>query len=186
MFFAPFSGKARPIGGRQRGDAVFARRPAANKPRADMVESPVHGRLHGPTHREPPMKFIVRSFFKILRIVLGPFMLLRERLTRPAGLVRAPELQQAVDRQCQSLTLYQFSTCPFCIKVRQEMRRLSLPIERRDAQNDLKNRDDLMQGSGATKVPCLRITDETGQSRWLNDSSAIVAYLRGRFAPATV
>jgi glutaredoxin len=186
MFFASFSGKARPIGGRQRGDAVFARRPAANKPGADMVESPVHGKVHGPTYRDHPMKLIVRRFFKILRIILGPFMLLRERLTQPTGLVRAPELQQAVDQQCQSLALYQFNTCPFCIKVRQEMRRLSLPIERRDAQNNLKNRADLMQGSGATKVPCLRISDETGQSRWLNDSGAIVAYLRERFEPATV
>ena len=130
------------------------------------------------------MKFILRNFFKALRIVLGPFMLLRERLTRPAGLVRTPAQQQAVDAQCQSLALYQFSTCPFCIKVRQEMRRLSLPIERRDAQKDLKNRADLMQGSGATKVPCLRITDEAGQTQWLSDSGAIITYLRGRFAPA--
>ena len=130
------------------------------------------------------MKFILRSFFKTLRIVLGPFMLLRERLTRPAGLVRAPAQQQAVDQQCQSLALYQFTTCPFCIKVRQEMRRLSLPIERRDAQKDPTNRDALMQGSGASKVPCLKITDAAGQSRWLNDSGAIIAYLRGRFSPA--
>ena len=130
------------------------------------------------------MKTIVRSFFKTLRIVLGPFMLLRERLTRPAGLVRTQATQQVVDLQCQGLALYQFSTCPFCIKVRQEMRRLSLPIERRDAQKDLKNRGDLMQGSGATKVPCLKITETDGQSRWLNDSGAIIAYLRGRFAPA--
>ncbi len=130
------------------------------------------------------MKFILRNFFKALRIVLGPFMLLRERLTRPAGLVRTPAQQQAVDAQCQSLALYQFTTCPFCIKVRQEMRRLSLPIERRDAQKDLKNRNDLLQGSGATKVPCLKITDEAGQSQWLSDSGAIITYLRGRFAPA--
>ena len=130
------------------------------------------------------MKIIVRSFFKTLRIVLGPVMLLLERLTRPAGLVRAPALQQAVDLQCQNLALYQFTTCPFCIKVRQEMRRLSLPIERRDAQKDLKNRDELMLGSGATKVPCLKITDAAGQSRWLNDSGAIIMYLQGRFAPS--
>lgn len=148
-----------------------------------MVESPVHGQVHGPTYRDQPMKFIVRSFFKILRIVLGPFMLLRERLTRPAGLVRPSDLQQAVDLQCKSLTLYQFTTCPFCIKVRQEMRRLSLPIERRDAQKDLENRNDLLKGSGATKVPCLKITDATGQSRWLNDSGAIITYLQGRFTP---
>ncbi len=130
------------------------------------------------------MKHIIRSFFKILRIVLGPFMLLRERLTRPAGLVRTPAQQQAVDQQCRNLTLYQFTTCPFCIKVRQEMRRLSLPIERRDAQKDMHHRAALEQGGGSVKVPCLKITDATGQSQWLYDSGAIITYLRGRFAPA--
>ena len=28
------------------------------------------------------MKFVIRSFFKTLRLVLGPVVLLRERLTR--------------------------------------------------------------------------------------------------------
>jgi glutaredoxin len=129
------------------------------------------------------MKIIIRTFFKTLRAVLGPVMLLRERLTRPAGLVRTPAAQRAVDAQCQSLALYQFTTCPFCIKVRQEMRRLSLPIERRDAQKDLNHRTALSQGGGAIKVPCLQITDTAGQTQWLYDSNAIVAYLQGRFAP---
>jgi glutaredoxin len=128
------------------------------------------------------MKFIIRSFFRTLRIVLGPFMQLWEFVTRPKGVVRAPELQQAVNQQCQSLALYQFTTCPFCIKVRQEMRRLSLPIERRDAQHDLKNRDALLQGAGTVKVPCLKITEADGQTRWLFESGAIISYLQGRFA----
>jgi glutathione S-transferase len=98
---------------------------------------------------------------------------------------RAATAQDAVDQQCQSLALYQFSTCPFCIKVRQEMRRLSLPIEKRDAQHHAANRNELLQGSGATKVPCLKITEADGQTRWLQDSTEIMAYLRERFsAPA--
>lgn len=128
------------------------------------------------------MKTVIRTFFRTLRVVLGPFMLLKERLTQPAGVQRDPAAQAAVDLQCQSLALYQFSTCPFCIKVRQEMRRLSLPIEKRDAQHDTVNREQLLQGSGATKVPCLQITEANGQTRWLQDSAAIVAYLRERFA----
>jgi glutaredoxin len=128
------------------------------------------------------MKTVIRTFFRTLRIVLGPVMLLKERLTQPAGVQRAPAAQAAVDQQCQSLALYQFSTCPFCIKVRQEMRRLSLPIEKRDAQHHTANRDALLQGTGATQVPCLRITEVDGQTRWLKDSAAIVAYLRERFA----
>ena len=128
------------------------------------------------------MKTVIRAFFRTLRIVLGPVMLLKERLTQPTGVVRAPAAQASVDQQCQSLALYQFSTCPFCIKVRQEMRRLSLPIEKRDAQHHTANRDALLQGTGATQVPCLRITEADGQTRWLKDSAAIVAYLRERFA----
>ena len=128
------------------------------------------------------MKTLIRAFFKTIRWVLGPVMLLKERLTQPAGMQRAPAAQAAVDLQCQSLALYQFSTCPFCIKVRQEMRRLSLPIEKRDAQHNKANREALIEGSGATKVPCLRITEANGQIRWLQDSGAIVAYLRERFA----
>jgi glutaredoxin len=128
------------------------------------------------------MKTVVRAFFRTLRIVLGPVMLLKERLTRPSGVKRAPEAQASVDLQCQSLALYQFNTCPFCIKVRQEMRRLSLPIEKHDAQHNSAHREQLLQGSGATKVPCLQITETNGQTRWLQDSAAIVAYLRERFA----
>lgn len=130
------------------------------------------------------MKFIIRSFFRTLRIVLGPFMRLWEFASRPKGVVRAPELQQAVNQQCQSLVLYQFTTCPFCIKVRQEMRRLSLPIERRDAQHHQHNRAALNQGGGTVKVPCLKITDADGQSRWLFESGAIISYLQGRFTTA--
>jgi glutathione S-transferase len=80
------------------------------------------------------------------------------------------------------MALYQFTTCPFCIKVRQEMRRLSLPVERRDAQHNLKNRDDLQSGGGAFKVPCLKVTDANGQSQWIYESGAIIAYLRSRFS----
>lgn len=131
------------------------------------------------------MKPIIRAFFRTLRVVLGPFMQVWEFLTRPKGVVRASADQQAIDQQCQSMALYQFTTCPFCIKVRQEMRRLSLPIERRDAQHNLANRDDLLKGGGAYKVPCLKVTDANGQSQWIYESGAIMSYLQGRFSVAS-
>jgi glutaredoxin len=128
------------------------------------------------------VKPIIRAFFRTLRIVLGPFILIWERLSQPKGVQRAAAAQQLVDQQSQSLTLYQFSTCPFCIKVRQEMRALSLPIARRDVQHNLSNREELVQGGGAYKVPCLKVTEPQGQTRWIYDSGAIISYLRGRFA----
>lgn len=128
------------------------------------------------------MKTLVRLFFRTLRVVLGPVMMLWEFVTRPKGIVRPAALQQQIDQECRALTLYQFRTCPFCIKVRQEMRRLSLDIERRDAQRDERNRDELLRGGGAVKVPCLKITESSGNSQWLYESGKIIDYLQGRFA----
>ena len=132
------------------------------------------------------MKFLIRSFFKTLRVVLGPVVLLKERLSRPAGVVRAQATQAIVNKQCESLALYQYKTCPFCMKVRQEMARLSLRIEKRDAQYDATNRSALIAAVGKPKVPCLQITHDSGQVEWLLDSKAIMAYLQGRFSDSSV
>lgn len=131
------------------------------------------------------MKTIIRAFFKSLRVILGPFMLLGEFLRRPKGIIRPPALQAEVDRQSRNLVLYQYRTCPFCIKVRQELCRLSLNIEKLDAQHAGKNRDDLVSGGGKAKVPCLKITDQAGQTQWMYESGAIINYLRGRFGKTT-
>ncbi|MBC7718168.1 MAG: glutaredoxin [Chitinophagaceae bacterium] len=130
------------------------------------------------------MKFFIRLFFRTLRRVLGPFMLLKEALTKPKGMQRTAALQTAVNAQCQSLALYQFSTCPFCIRVRQEIRRLSLPIKRIDAQAEGVDRQALVAGGGQAKVPCLKITHTDGSHEWLYDSGNIIGYLHGRFAAA--
>lgn len=128
------------------------------------------------------MKTVIRSFFKILRIILGPFILLWETLSRPQGLARPPAAQEAVDRECRNIVLYQYRTCPFCMKVRREMDRLSLNIETLDAQQPGAVRDELVRGGGQAKVPCLKITDQAGNNQWLYESARIIEYLRGRFA----
>jgi len=128
------------------------------------------------------MKWVFKIFFRSLRVVIGPFILLWEMVTTPKGVVRQPEEQRQVDLQCRGLILYQFRTCPFCIKVRREISRLSLNIELRDAQTDQQNREALLQGGGQIKVPCLKITDEQGNSQWMYESADIIQYLHERFA----
>lgn len=130
------------------------------------------------------MKTVIRAFFKTLRLIIGPFMLLGEFVTRPQGMARPPVQQAEVDQQCRSLVLYQYKTCPFCIKVRQEMRRLSLNIEQLDAQQEGEHRRELVSGGGKAKVPCLKIADASGKTQWLYESGEIINYLRQRFAPA--
>ncbi len=130
------------------------------------------------------MKTVVRAFFKILRVILGPFMLLGEFVTRPKAIVRPAARQAEVDRQCAGIVLYQYKTCPFCIKVRKEMRRLALDVQKRDAQQPGAIRDELVSGGGKAKVPCLKITDAAGKTEWLYESGEIIKYLRKRFATA--
>jgi glutaredoxin len=127
-------------------------------------------------------KTMIRMFFRTLRLVLMPFMLLWSKLGTPKGIVRATEDQQRINLECGKLVLYHFKTCPFCIKVRHEMARLSLPIALRDAQHDPQHRADLLQGGGKVQTPCLRIADEQGQVQWLYESDDIIKYLQQRFA----
>lgn len=123
----------------------------------------------------------MKIFFKTLRVILGPFMLLWEIVSRPKAISRTTVEQAEIDQQCKSLALFQYKTCPFCIKVRQEMHRLSLNIEQLDAQQEGTNREALVIGGGTAKVPCLRITDKVGKHQWMYESGAIITYLRRRF-----
>jgi len=123
------------------------------------------------------MKWFIRLFFKTLRLLLAPFMILWEWLTTPKGVVRSAEAQAAMDASTAGLTLYEFRTCPFCIKVRRTIARHSLNIARRNAQHDPVSRQELLEGGGEIKVPCLRIEASDGSVQWLYESDAINAYL---------
>ena len=113
------------------------------------------------------MKPLIRLFFRTLRLVLTPFLLVGNWLTQPKGIVRPPAEQQAVDARTQNLALYHFPTCPFCLKTRRTLRRLSLNIELRDAQHDEAHRAALIAGGGKPQVPCLLITAADGKQTWL-------------------
>ncbi len=130
------------------------------------------------------MRMVIRFFFRTLRLILTPFVLLSEKLGGGNPVQRSPSQQQEVDNACKNLALYQFKTCPFCVKVRKEIRRLNLNIELRDTQHDTSNRAELETGGGLVKVPCLRITKADGDVQWLYESSDINAWLQQRFEPA--
>lgn len=130
------------------------------------------------------MRVFIRLFFRLIRLILTPFMLIAEWLTTPKALSRSEAQQAEVNAACQQLALYQFKACPFCIKVRKEIARLGLNIEKRDAQHNDTFRNELQQQGGKVKVPCLRISPdatEAGQVQWLYESSEIIRYLQQRF-----
>ncbi|KKO45838.1 glutaredoxin [Arsukibacterium ikkense] len=127
------------------------------------------------------MRLLIRLFFRLVRLILTPFMLITEWLTTPKAINRSPEQLADVNAACQQLVLYQFSACPFCIKVRKEMARLGLNVEKRDAQYNKQYREELATSGGKIKVPCLRIENSDQPTQWLYESSEIIGYLRHCF-----
>jgi len=124
------------------------------------------------------------SVMVVIRWMLGQLILLLNFIFSPRGIKRPAELQATVDAETAQLTLYQYLACPFCVKVRRSMKRHSLNIETRDAKRHAPFREELVQGGGKLKVPCLRIEEEDGNVRWMYESSDIISYLEQSFAPA--
>ncbi|CAB3639463.1 glutaredoxin [Achromobacter marplatensis] len=118
---------------------------------------------------------------KALRVGLGQLIVAGDALTRPRPQKRSPQGQAAVNKDAAALSLYQFHACPFCVKTRRAMHRLNVPVALHDAKRDPQAREQLLAGGGKVKVPCLRI-EEAGGTRWMYESSDIIAYLEQRFA----
>jgi len=78
------------------------------------------------------------------------------------------------------LSLYAFSTCPYCQRVFSALDALGVELEIRDIHGDPEHRRELLQARQSATVPVLRI-EEQGEVRWLGESRDIIAYLYQRF-----
>ena len=118
----------------------------------------------------------------IIRRILGALILTLNWLFTPRGVKRDSVTQAAVDSQAKGLTLYQYKACPFCVKVRRAMKRQSLSIDTRDVKRCEAAREQLLNGAGDLKVPCLKIEGDGGEVTWMVESGKIIGYLEERFA----
>jgi glutaredoxin len=120
---------------------------------------------------------------KLIRWLLGRLILTIDFLTRPKSLVREEGAQDTIDALTENLSIYQFSACPFCVKVRRQLRKNALNIELRDAKNNAMYKDELTKQGGKYKVPCLRIESDSGDTKWLYESDSIISYLQKELLP---
>jgi glutaredoxin len=117
----------------------------------------------------------------IVRAILGALILFFNWVFTPKSIEREASEQALINAETRKLTLYQYAACPFCVKVRRAMKRSALNIETRDAKRDERSKEELLQGGGQLKVPCLRIEDNNGDVRWMYESGDIISYLDQRF-----
>jgi glutathione S-transferase len=84
----------------------------------------------------------------------------------------------------EKLSLYEFSSCPYCARVRRFLAELGESVESRDVAGDRSHLLELIRATGSQTVPCLRIEEPEGEVRWMHESVDIIDYLRDHFAGA--
>ena len=99
----------------------------------------------------------------LIRKILGFLILTFDRLFTPAVEVsRTPADQSALDQKLSNWTLYHLEACPFCVKVRRQMKRLAITIPLKEINARPENHQELMKGGKLDQVPCLRYRDDLG------------------------
>ncbi len=127
--------------------------------------------------------FIKSLILKAVRNGLGLIIVFFDWVSRPKPSQRSEEEQARAQSAMQGLSLYQFFACPFCTKTRRAIHKLNVNVEARDINKSREFREQLEQGGGRVKVPCLRI-EEQGEVRWMYESNDIISYLEDRLASA--
>jgi glutaredoxin len=123
--------------------------------------------------------------FKPVRWVLAQIIIFIDWATRPKPVQRSSDAQAEVDQQTESMVLYHFQMCPFCVKTRRQIHRLALNIESRDARNDPQWNQELVNDGGKYQVPCLKITAADGSVQWMYESTDINQYLDEKFSASS-
>lgn len=115
--------------------------------------------------------------FTIARKVIGSVILAADKMTSPKPPSRSAEEQAALDKQTSQLVVFEMLACPFCVKVRREIRRLGMNIELRDVKKNQSDMQTLVNEGGKFQVPCLRI-ESSEKTTWLYESNDIIKYLQ--------
>ena len=117
---------------------------------------------------------------KVLRRIVGYFVVMISWLTKPAKIERDKDVQKSLDKEAQSLRVYDYKGCPASMRVRQTIHRLNVDIQLCDIRTCQVHRDNLLSQFGNLQAPCLRI--EEGQNvQWLDEPTEIIHYLNQRF-----
>ena len=114
---------------------------------------------------------------RIARKAIGAIILGIDKITSPNAPSRSPQQQALIDQKTHGLKIYEMHACPFCVKVRREIKRLGLNIASTDVKKQADDMATLVSEGGKFQVPCLRIEHEQNVE-WLYESNDIIKYLR--------
>jgi len=71
------------------------------------------------------------------------------------------------------LALYYQKTCPYCQYVLEIFDALDLSIELREVSENADFLEELIKQGGMRQVPCLKVTEPSGETSWVYESEDI-------------
>lgn len=74
-------------------------------------------------------------------------------------------------------SIYGYPQCPFCARVLRAIDALGLDVEFRNTLQTPEYQQEVLEATGRTTVPILRIESVSGDVRWMPESADIVDYL---------
>jgi len=114
---------------------------------------------------------------KMIRTILSKLILFFDATFTPKVVVQRTLIEQtSMNAKTKNWTIYQLEGCPFCVKVRRQMKRLALEIPLKNVTDSESHRE-LMMGGKQDMVPCLRYVDLNGNTQWMYESSDINEFL---------
>jgi len=119
---------------------------------------------------------------KTIKKIIGSILAAINDKTLPQKGHRSAEIQKKVLKEISSFSIYEFSTCPYCMRVRRALHRLNLPIELRNIKQNNKFRIELIEQGGKVQVPCLKIENHGEPDKWMYESKEIVRFLESKFS----
>ncbi|QIZ83802.1 glutaredoxin [Bermanella marisrubri] len=95
---------------------------------------------------------------------------------------RSSKEQRRVEKVASGLTLYVSDTCPYCTKVKKQVKHLNIPLTIKNLDRCHIYQKELLSGGGKAQVPCLKI-DRSKGVEWVYRSEQIANYMDKKFQP---
>lgn len=115
----------------------------------------------------------------LTRHLKGKTLDLVDRLVPVKPFERTHEEQVLLDRESRRMHLYYSRSCSSSITVKRFCERVGLHVVEKDVERVDAYRNELVNGGGESRVPCLCIHKKSGDI-WVYSPEAIVDYLRDR------
>lgn len=115
----------------------------------------------------------------LTRHLKGKTLSLVDRLVPVKPFERTQEVQVLLDRESRRMHLYFSPSCPSSITVKRYCEKVGLNVVEKNVERVDAFRNELVNGGGESRVPCLCVHKESGDV-WVYSPDGIVQYLRHR------